>query len=123
MKAPTDRQVRESMLVITAGVTVLFFLTHRPWLAWVVATVGVCGLFVPPAARLIARGWFGLAHVLGWINGRILLTVIYYLVLTPVALLRRAFQRDAMRTIDRAAASHWTVRDHTYTAADLEKPW
>lgn len=123
MKAPTGKQVRESMLVITAGFAVLYFITHHQWLAWVSAGVAICGLFVPPLAKLITRGWFGLAHVLGWINGRILLSATFFLVLTPIALLRRALHKDGMRHIDRSAASHWTVRDHTYTAADLEKPW
>jgi saxitoxin biosynthesis operon SxtJ-like protein len=123
MKAPTDKQVRESVLVITIGFAVLYFLFHRPWMAVVAGLVAVCGLFIPPAARWTARAWWGLAHVLGWINGRILLSVVFFLVLTPIALLRRLGRRDAMRTVDRTAASHWTARDHTYTAADLEKPW
>jgi hypothetical protein len=30
-----------------------------------------------------------LAHVLGWINTRILLTILFYLLVTPIALIRR----------------------------------
>jgi len=123
MKAPGTRQVRDSVLVIALGSSVLYFLFHRPWMAGIAIAVAICGLFVPFAARWITTAWLGLAYVLGWVNGRILLSVVFYLVLTPIALLRRVGRREPMRTVDRSARSHWTVRDHTYTAADLEKPW
>ena len=43
----------------------------------------VIGLFVPVAARGFHRVWMGIAGVLGYVNSRILLTILYYLLLTP----------------------------------------
>ena len=123
MAAPTDKQVRESVLVIAIGFAVLYFLVHKPWMAVVALIVAGAGLFVPLLAKWITIAWLKLAHVLGWINGRILLAVIFFLVLTPLALLRRAMKRDPMRVVDRSATSHWTSRDHTYAPTDIEKPW
>lgn len=123
MARPTEKQVRESVLVIAIGFAVLYFLAHKPWMAFVALIVASAGLFIPVLAEWITIAWLKLAHLLGWINGRILLSVIFFLVLTPIALLRRAMKRDPMRTMDREAASHWTVRDHTYAPADIEKPW
>lgn len=123
MQRPTDKQVRQSVLVITVGCALLYFIMNWRLAAVMAVFTGISGLFIPPLARWITEGWLAWARILGWINTRIILTIVFFLVLTPLALLRRLFQRSPMRTLDRSAASHWTVREHTFSSADLEKPW
>jgi hypothetical protein len=53
----------------------------------------VAGLAAPGAALFLRRGWMLLGHVLGRINGTILLVVIFLVVLTPVSVLRRLLAR------------------------------
>ncbi|HWR97786.1 MAG TPA: SxtJ family membrane protein [Candidatus Methanoperedens sp.] len=83
------------------------------------------GLFVKPAARAIAGGWLKFAELLGAVNSRILLGAIFYLFLTPLALLARLFRSDFLHLKKRAGAdrSYWQARDHAYNAADLTKLW
>ncbi|HEY5999764.1 MAG TPA: SxtJ family membrane protein [bacterium] len=83
------------------------------------------GLFVKPAARLIARGWLALAAVLGAVNSRILLGAIFYLFLTPIAALARLTRGDFLHLRRRSGGerSYWQRRDHAYTAEDLTKLW
>ena len=38
-----------------------------------------------------------MGHCLGWVNSRVLMTVVFYLVVTPAALVMRVMGRDAMR--------------------------
>ena len=38
--------------------------------------------------RVLYRYWMKFAHVLGWVNGRILLTLLYFLVVGPYAIVR-----------------------------------
>jgi len=56
---------------------------------------------------------------------RVVLTLAFFLVLTPVALLRRALGHDPMRRKGWKAgsASVFETRDHTYTAEDIERPF
>ena len=81
---------------------------------WVLASLGVAliaaGLFVPPAARAFHLVWMRLAHALGWINSRILLALIFYLVITPVGLVQRLAGRDALRRRGPGGTSYWTPR-------------
>jgi len=83
------------------------------------------GLFVKPVARLIAQAWLGLARALGAVNSRILLGAIFYLFLTPIALLARLFRRDFLHLDKRSGAdrTYWQRRDHAYTAEDIGKLW
>jgi len=69
------------------------------------------GLLTP---KILAPGykiWMRLATVLGWINTRILLGLIFYLIFTPVGLVMRLSGRDPLtQRIDRAADSYWVDR-------------
>ena len=69
------------------------------------------GLLTP---KILAPGykiWMRLATVLGWINTRILLGLIFYLIFTPVGLVMRLSGRDPLtQRIDRTADSYWVDR-------------
>ena len=64
--------------------------------------VVVAGCLLVPAAVLpgslvwIYKGWTALGHVLGWINTRIILGFIFYLVVTPTGIVRRWLGKDPM---------------------------
>ena len=125
MSAPTDKQVRESMLAITTGFVVLFLIFKLKWMVITAAVVGGIGLLLPALAAILTRGWLWLAEKLGWINGRILLGLTFFVFLTPIALLRKVTGGGGSLALKlkRSAGSHWSDRDHTYKPADLEKPW
>ena len=50
-------------------------------------------------------------HCLGWVNTRILMTLMFYAVFTPAALVMRMIGRDAMtRRLDSSATSYRVLR-------------
>jgi hypothetical protein len=55
--------------------------------------------------------WMGLALVLGFVMTRVILTLMYYLVFTPVGLLMRALGRDPMQR-KLGAESYWIVKEY-----------
>ena len=58
--------------------------------------VGAMGLIRPGLMRPIFVGWMKLAHPVGWLVSRIVLTAIFVGVFTPVALVFRVMGRDAL---------------------------
>ena len=69
-------------------------------------------LFAVPLLRPVYRAWMAFAHVLGWINARVLLGLFFYLVLTPVGLILRISGKDLLdEKIDRGAPSYWIRRE------------
>ena len=84
---------------------------HRAGLLVAIAgIVLVCGgLLAPSMLRLPNRVWWRFASVLGWINSRILLTVFFFLVLTPAGLVMRLFGRSPLRTVRRD--TNWSRYD------------
>ena len=61
--------------------------------------------------------WMGLASVLGFVNSRVLLSLMFYLVLTPYGLLMRALGRDQLERRGPPKDSYWTSRPNTRQTA------
>lgn len=51
------------------------------------------------------------AHALGWVNTRIILTVVYLLVFTPVALIFKLIGKDPMERRFDEVDSYWVKRE------------
>ena len=114
----------KTMAVLAAACLLAGRLTiWAPWY-WLALALLVSALFLKKTAAFIADGWLELGHVLGAINSRIILTLVFYLALTPLALLKKLFAGDTLKLKKRPAGeSYYEPRDHLYAPADLEKPW
>jgi hypothetical protein len=104
---PTHRKLRQfsAALLVVAVVVAL----RRGVDGWSIAAgvVAFAGLVWPAAARPLYLTLTVVSLPIGWLVSHILLRVIYYLVLTPVALVLRVFGRDPLALRRRDAASHW----------------
>ena len=74
-----------------------------------------------PAAKV----WFGLSHVMGTVVSKVLLTLIFLLITTPVGLVRRLLGADSMRLRNwkDGTGSVMVQRNHVFSSRDLEKPY
>jgi len=88
----TKRQavdIAKTMLVLTLASLIIFLITkNTPWL-YVAAALAAIGAFSGSLSRIIDRLWMGLAGVLGKFVPVILLGVVFFLILTPLAWLSR----------------------------------
>lgn len=55
------------------------------------------GLILPGVLAPLYKGWMAVGHVLGWINTRIILGVLYYGLVVPMGLVMKLLGRDPMR--------------------------
>lgn len=119
--AVTDAQARKSALVVAAvflGIAAWNLYRGRTTVVIIFVALGaalvVAGLFVTPAARAFHTAWMRLAVLLGHVNSRVLLTLMYYLVITPYGVVTRLVGRDPLRRRGRASGeSHWVERKAT----------
>ena len=57
----------------------------------------VLGGIFPMSLRPIHKAWMKIGHVLGWINTRIILSVVFYLMFVPMGFFMRLRGKDPMR--------------------------
>lgn len=113
----------KSILVMVIGFLLLSYWLDQVVLSYVAAAIGILSVISQVLHRLILKLWFGLAKIFGFINSRILLTVVYVLVLLPLSLLSRLFGSNSVQLKKKASGSYFVTRNHKYIKADLENPW
>jgi hypothetical protein len=126
-----DRKGLREFGLVTGGILVALFGLLIPWLLgralplwpWVVMLVlAVWSLVAPLSLRHVYRLWMRFGLVLSRITTPIILGIAFFLVLTPMGLLRRAFGRDAMaRKFDESAS--YRVPSTETPVEKLEKPY
>lgn len=72
------------------------------------AAFALGGLLVPGKLGPVHRAWMGLAHAISRVTTPIFMGVVYFLVITPVAALRRAIGGNPLRAHD--GATGWVDR-------------
>ncbi len=115
-------QILEAILVIVAGLLVLSLLFGVRALVFVSLGLLCAAIFSRHLAEKIAQFWFGVAHLLGRINSFILLSAVFYLILTPVALISKLFNRSNLSS-KKDLESFYIERDHEYLPEDFENTW
>ncbi len=118
---PTQRQLRQfaGVVIPLAGLLVALVLGWRlghTVSAWSVMALAagccVAGLIRPGLVRPIYVGWMYAAYPIGWVVGHIVIGVIFFLVLTPIALVMRTLGRDPLnRRFDPQRETYWERRE------------
>lgn len=92
------------------------------WAAVIAAALMILGLTVPGALRPVLRLWLRVGHLLGWFNTRILLTLVYFVVMTPTGLAMRLIGRDPLDRRLRDRSSYWRDKPRqTEPRASMER--
>lgn len=87
----------------------------RFWALILGGTLAVLGLAVPRSLKHIHHGWMKIGHVLGTINTRIILGIIYYGLITPMGVMMRLLGKDSMHRVSIQDAT-------TYRAVRAPRP-
>ena len=56
------------------------------------------------------RAWMKLGHILGWVNSRIILGLVFLIVLQPIAIIMRILGHDPLRTKKFAQKSYREIK-------------
>jgi hypothetical protein len=103
-----------------------------PWLRghsypawpWVIgaALIG-CGAIYPGALRYPFAIWSAAAKLLGWLNTRLILALLFYVVVTPMGLVMRLIGRDPMARKFEPRASSYRTASRRIPIRSLERPF
>lgn len=114
----------KTISVLTLALLIAYVIFGAPWLLWVAVLLTLGNAFESRLTTALARYWMKFAAFLGAFNSRVILTLTFYLILTPLAFVFRIFNRplvDHFQTNKRQ--SYFEDLKKTYTPADFEKTW
>ena len=104
-----------TMAILFLVITVIILIRHRHSVlptSLISAIFFILAVVMPVLLKPIYIFWMKLASVLGWINTRLILFIIFYLVFTPMGLAIRLFGVDLLdRKIERKRQSYWKNKE------------
>jgi len=112
----------ETLLVIVLGCLALYLVKRWSVMLEAALVIGLAGLLVPAVRDGIHWGWMKLSEGLGWVSGKVILTVLYFLVLVPLAWIARRRGKIGVR-MKAGGDSYFKERDHLYTKEDMVNLW
>jgi hypothetical protein len=116
-------EVLETILVLALATLVFHFVWEVKWLIWLATGLLVLALKPNPLANLIAGLWLKLSECIGNFMSKIILSLIFFLLLTPIAALYRLFNREMTKSFfDRTSTSTFHVA-RVPGKEDFKNPW
>jgi hypothetical protein len=128
---PDKRELRHFGLLMGALIALLFG-ALLPWLwgfghaLWPWLVGGAFVLWAALAPWMLApvyRIWMKIGAVLGWVNTRLILGVVFYFLFTPIGLIMRLFRHDAMARKFEPRADSYRLKSKTTDRNDMEVPY
>ena len=113
---------KSTVLVITVGFLALHLVFGWEWAAMTALIIGLAGAISSFLAELIETIWMKLSGILSHIIPNILLTLMFYLFLTPLALIYRIFNKDSLKLSDKYD-SYFIDTDRKFNRDYFTKTW
>jgi len=126
-----DRKGLREFALVTSGVIVGLFGLALPWLfdlgwptwPWILAAVlSVVGFAAPMALRPVYKTWMRFGLILSRITTPIIMGLVFFLMITPIGLIRRMFASDAMARNFHDGESYRVLREKP-PAKNMERPF
>ncbi|MCE5335979.1 MAG: SxtJ family membrane protein [Desulfobacteraceae bacterium] len=101
------------------------YFTGRRWVLQAAILLLLINLVCPAVYRIFARVWFGLSILLGLVMSRVILTLVFVFLVTPVGIVRRlaGFDSLSLKKWKNGSSSVFKVRDHAFGPEDLNRPF
>ena len=116
----------------TGAIVVALFAFFFPWVfdanmplwPWILAgALWVPALLMPGVLQPVYTRWMKIGHAIGWVNTRIILGLLFYVMVLPMGLILRLFGKDPMARKQDASASSYRIKSVREPRERLEKPF
>ena len=80
------------------------------------------GIITPAALKPIYKIWMTFAIIIGWVMTRVILSVLFYLIISTIGIFARLVGKDFLNLKSKNNESYWNIRNKEYEMnQDYEK--
>ncbi len=112
-----------TILIIVLGLIIAFLITELKLILYISFAIGVLGVLSKWIARKIDFLWMKLASLLGYIVPNILLSLIFFVFLTPIAWLSRQLGDKNQLSLNNDKDSLFRETNKSFEKSSFEKTW
>lgn len=119
-----DSKALNTICVLSLVCILANFFFKIPILLYFAACFLFIGIFLKNLSAKISDGWLKFAFVLGTANSKLILTIVFFMFLTPIAILYRFFKHDPLN-LSKTDNIHtnFVDRNHLYNSKDMQNIW
>jgi hypothetical protein len=122
----TREKELETILVLCVFLVILFFVNkaHHKYFLTLSVVLGLVGIFSKYLTSKIAWAWMKLSEMMGVVMNKVILGIVFFIFLFPIALLSRVFsKKDSLQLKKTDGPSYYFERNYKFEAKDLENTW
>ncbi len=121
----SKKQVSDSGMAFVLIALIVFLFTGHNWAIYIAFAGQILNMTVPSVFKPFAWLWLGFSAVAGAIISRLILALVFFLIVTPMALLRRALGKDTLllKKFKKGKGSVFVERNKKYTETDIATPF
>ncbi len=113
----------KTILTLVIGFLLISHYFDNQPMYYIALSIAISSLISEKLAELVVYIWIKLAEILGWINARIILSIVFYLILTPIAFLSKVFKKEDNLNRTNNKNSLFVEKKHTFMKEDFENVW
>ena len=113
----------QTVLTITVGFLAIGVLFDKTWAFKVALWIGLPGLISSYLALQIEKVWHQIAKVMSFIVPNILMTLLFFLFLFPIAMLNRLFSKKNALQLKNPGETVWIADPKPFDGKSMENPW
>lgn len=121
----SKKQASDTGMAMTLILLLIGFFTKKVIYYEIAIIALVIDMTIPMFYYPFAVVWLGVTTLLGEVVSKILLSVIYFVVLFPVSIIRQMMGKDTLdlKTFKKSNKSVMVTRDHLFVSKDIEHPY
>ena len=121
----TPEQAKDTGLALTLLCLLIVQFRHAYKLVPLAMVFLIVTMVWPRAFKPAAGLWFGLSHLLGTFMSKVILTVIFFVIVTPIGVIRRLLGADALqlKKWKKGQDSVFLMRADLINKKDLQTPY
>lgn len=125
MKQPEKKDVYLTIIVLVLACFAISYIFHLPKMQNAGIGLLLLSLVFYKGAEWITVGWLKFAEIVGGVNSKILLSIVFFIFLVPISFVFRLFNKDILhlKKTNSKADSNYITRNHKFVKKDLENIW
>ena len=112
----------ETLLVLTGALIIFFWVSHKKIYLLIGLILILIGITSSYLSGKITWLWLKFSELIGAVMSKVILSVVYFVFLVPIAFLYQLTKRDSL-SLKRKQGSYYSHRNKQYSPKDIENIW
>jgi len=118
-------QAKDTGMAMVLIILLISSLLEKPQYITLAIFLLLINMVWPIFFKSIAKLWIGLSLMMGTVMSTIILSIVFFLLVVPVGMIRKSFGKDSMqlKKWKNGRDSVLVVREHEITLEDIQNPY